>query len=879
MGGFNLLFEATALGETESGQPAIIPGNHQASEMYRRIVSEDPELSMPLEGQALSEKEVALIRRWIDEGAKWEKHWAYQLPDPNTRVPAPAHEHWAENKIDHFVSHKMAEQELKPNAQAPDVDLLRRLYFDLTGLPPNSTEAEMYLSDQRPDAYLQLVDKLLDSPHFGERWAGMWLDLARYADTKGYEKDSNRSIWKYRDWVIRAFNEDMPFDQFTVEQLAGDLLPNPSKDQLIATAFHRNSIANDEGGTDDETFRVASVIERVGTTYEVWQATTMACVQCHSHPYDPFLQKEFYTSMAFFNNSEDRDIYSEQPKLFTYSPENAEKVKSIADWILKRLRPEHRIDTSGFLYDRRQAILQGLGYRVVEAEEYTKSSPLIELIRPDQDMLWQIQDSSWIYFREVDLSGISRIGFRTASVLDFAGTITIHLDAVDGPEIGAVQVRKSGDWPGWGGNRPTEEHLFSEFTTEIIPTEGKHQLYFKFGLGDTYIQHLFYLDKIIYYEADPAMAAYDAIFQGKLKELAAVPTDMTPIIRDLPPERSRVTRIYKRGNWLTPGDTVKAGIPSIFASGADTTPEDRLAFAEWLVSPENPLTARVIVNRIWEQLFGRGLVASMEEFGSQGEAPSHPELLDWLALRLMQEHQWSLKALIREIVLSATYRQDSKTTPEKLDKDPDNKWLARGVRTRLTAEQIRDQILALSGLLDRKVGGPSIILPELGIGPADIPRWVLRQEEGQYRRTLYTFWKRTDPFPDMITFDSPDRAQCTSQRITTNTPLQALTLLNDEVYFEAAAALSHRMLDQYETPREQIAQAYRQLLFQAPKSEKLALLEKLYRQAITHYEQHPEELNALVTDSHLKQDEKYRLAALSMVTNALFNLDELVVKS
>ena len=879
MGGFNLLFEATALGDTEAGRPAILPGDHQNSELFRRIVSDDPELRMPLEAAPLSTEEIELISRWIDEGASWEKHWAYIPPDPLIPMPEASFENWAINDIDHFTGRAMARQDLQPNPEGASIDLMRRLYFDLTGLPPTAEEAGRFLADQRPDAYEQLVEQLLSSSHFGERWATLWLDLARYADTKGYEKDSNRNIWKYRDWVIRAFNEDMPFDQFTIEQLAGDLLENPTQDQLIATAFHRNTIANDEGGTDDETFRVASVIERVGTTYEVWQSTTMACVQCHSHPYDPFLHEAFYTSMAFFNNAEDRDIYNEQPKLFTYSPENAEKVKAITEWVNTRLKPEHQVNESGFLHDKRNALLTGLGHRVVEAEEFTKSSPLIELIRPDQDMLWQIQDSSWIYFREVDLSGVERIGFRTASMLNFAGTISVHLDALNGPKIGEVRVSKSGEWPGWQGNSPTEEADFAEFITPITPTEGKHRIYYKFGLGDTYIQHLFYLDKIIYYESNPPLAAYPASLQQKLDELAAIPAETTPIIQELPPDRSRTTRLYQRGNWLTPGDTVLPGIPQIFAEGLKEVPQDRLDFAKWLVSPHNPLTARVIVNRIWEQIFGRGLVSSMEEFGSQGEKPTHPELLDWLAVRLMVDYEWSLKKLIREIVLSATYRQSSDSSPEKLEKDSENKWLARGVRTRLSAEQIRDQILVLSDLLDRKIGGPSVIIPELGIGSNDIPNWVLIQEEGHYRRTLYTFWKRTDPFPDMITFDSPDRAQCTSQRIQTNTPLQALNLLNDEVYFEAAAALARRVFLKYETPRQQISHAYQELLFQEPNPKKLALMEQLYEQAFVHFESQIEERNALVPENTYDAMEKNKIAALCMVANALFNLDELIVKS
>lgn len=877
-GGFNLLFASTALGPTDAGRSAIVPGNHHQSALYQRLVSEDPEIRMPLEGAALSKEEIALIARWIDEGAQWEKHWAYIPPDSSILPPAVADAGWPKNDLDRFILAGLEQKKLSPNDEAARPELLRRLYFDLTGLPPTAEEAQLFLNDQSPEAYEKLVDQLLTSPHFGERWASMWLDLARYADTKGYEKDSNRSIWKYRDWVINAFNQDMPFDQFTIEQLAGDLLDHPTADQLIATAFHRNTIANDEGGTDDETFRVASVIERVGTTYEVWQATTMACVQCHSHPYDPFLHREFYTSMAYFNNAEDRDIYNEQPKLFTYAPEDTAQVAATIKWIKEHLKPEDRQPTPGFLHEQKEALLYQLGHRVVEAEEYTQSSPLIELLRPDQEMLWQVQDSSWVYFRDVDLENIKKIGFLAASPLNFAGTISVHLDGLNGPEIGSVRVTKTGEWNGWQGNKPGEASLFKEFITELDPVSGRHDLYFRFGIGDTYIQHLFYLDKIIYYEAHPAKAKYDAAFQTKLAELSAIPFQTTPIIRELPADRARSTRIYERGSWLTPGDTVMAGIPGIFAESSTQTPADRLAFARWLVSADNPLSARVIVNRVWAQLFGNGL-APLEDFGTQAHPPTHPELLDWLAVRLRRDQQWHLKTLIKEIVMSATYRQNSDSDPEKLEVDPDNKWHSRGVRSRLTAEQIRDQILAVSDLLDRKIGGPGVILPELGIGKVEIPEWALMPEAGQYRRSLYTFWKRTDPFPDMITFDSPDRAFCSSQRIRTNTPLQALNLLNDENYFEAAMAMAEKMATSHETTRQQIAGAYERLLFKPIDPAKLALLEKLYQQSLEHYQQHAEGLEAILPAKELPVEEKCNLAALGIVANALLNLDELIVKS
>lgn len=877
-GGFSLLFEEDAYGETESGRPAIVPGDHRKSELYRRLVHEDPEMRMPYEARPLGEEEIELIARWIDQGAEWEDHWAYVPPDRNIQPPKIGDPDWARTPVDPFVFAKMEEKGLSPAPEADKPELLRRLSFDLTGLPPTPAEARAFLADERPDAYERLVDRLLASPHFGERWATLWLDLARYADTKGYEKDSNRSIWKYRDWVINAFNEDKPFDEFTIEQLAGDLLPKPTQPQLIATAFHRNTIANDEGGTDDEEFRVASVIERVGTTYEVWQATTMACVQCHSHPYDPFRQEDFYRSMAFFNNAIDRDIYNEQPKLFTYSEADAEKVEEIINWINERLQPEDRPPKERFLHDQKEALLYHLGRRVVEAEEYAASSPLIELIWPDLDMLWQIQDSSWIRFEEVDLTGVEAIGFRAASVLQRAGAISVHLDDVNGEKIGEVAITKTGDWNGWQGRKPAEEKLWREFKTAIKPIEGKHDLYFRFWMGDTYIQHLFYLDKITYYERSPRKAQYDRLLEQKLEELAAIPAFTTPIIQDLPPDKARKTHLLERGSWLMPGKEMPVGLPEIYRNQLEESPTDRLDFARWLVSSENSLTARVMVNRFWAELFGYGLVETMEEFGSQGTAPTHPALLDWLAVQFIEEYGWSMKSLIRQLVLSATYRQAAVVDSVKLELDPRNQYLSRGPRTRLSAEQIRDQILAVSGLLDRTVGGPSVILRELNIGESNIPSWAIRGEDGPYRRTLYTFWKRTDPFADMITFDSPDRMVCTSRRVRTNTPLQALNLLNDEVYFEASRALAREMKRSATEVEEQLRDGYRRVMVEEIDEARLNLLRELYEESLAYYRSGQAEAVFMSNAENGESESREQLAALTMVANVLLNLDAFVVK-
>ena len=867
-GGLSFIFEEDAFGETESGAVAIMPGNHRKSELFQRLVHEDPELRMPLEKPPLKKDEISLIARWIDAGAKWEDHWAY-VPPKDDISPPTTDILDVENEIDQFIFAELEKRGLEPAVRAGRATLLRRLYLDLIGLPPTLQEASEFLADTSANSYQKLVDRLLESPHFGEKWASMWLDLARYADTKGYEKDSNRSIWKYRDWVINAFNSDKPYDVFTIEQLAGDLIIPSTEEQLIATAFHRNSISNDEGGTDDEEFRVASIIDRVATTYEVWQATTMACAQCHGHPYDPFRQKDFYTSMAFFNNAADSDIYNEQPKYYSFTQKDSNQVADIIAWINQQLDVEDQSDPGLFLYQQRDQILYNLGYRVAEAEEFSMSSPLIELIWPDLDMLWQVQDSSWIRFNQVDLTDIEKIGFRAATTLDFAGRISIHLDHPDSEKIGEIRITRTGYWDRWQSNKPTQAHLFRNFVAEITPTSGEHDVYFRFWVGDTYIQHLFYLDKIIYYENQPGRNRYSGEVNKQLEKLAAIPSNSTPIIQELPKDQARKTFMFDRGSWLLPTDEVKPQLPGVFAL-PDQKCRDRLEFARWLVSPQNPLTARVAVNRFWSHIFGAGLVETMEEFGSQGTFATHPELLDWLATYFAGDLAWQPKELIKLLVTSATYQQASIADSLKLEIDPKNQFLSRGPRIRLSAEQIRDQILTVSGLLNRKLGGPSVILPELKIAPSKIPHWADQSEDGHFRRTLYVFWVRTDPFPAMLTFDSPDRTICVSKRVRTNTPLQALNLLNDATYFAASQAIAQKLFASEDSLEARLDLGYRMVMGKDLVKSKRAHLMDLYHNTIDHLES--EKFESLMTD------EERQLKGLTMVANVLLNLDEFIVK-
>lgn len=734
LGGFSLLFEEEAFAQTESGKPAIIRGDHKNSELYKRLIDHDPENRMPQEAPPLSKKEIDLIAKWIDEGAKWETHWAYIPPNEYIEVPSLSSD-WARHEIDYFILEKLNEKGLTPSKEAEKATLVRRVFLDLIGLPPTLEEAKQFLENDAPDAYEKMIDRLLDSPHFGEHWAAMWLDLARYGDSQGYQKDPIRpNIWRYRDWVIDAFNRDLPFDEFTVEQLAGDLLENRTDNQLLATTFHRNTNTNDEGGTDNEEFRTYAVMDRLSTTFEVWQGTTMACVQCHSHPYDPFRHEEYYELLAFFNQTQDADLGNEAPKISLLSP----------------------------------------GQKL-EMEALKKS---------------------------------------------------------------ISEIQKTGD-----------------------------------TLSENYIE--------------------------QVEKLASIQPGRVPVMLELE-DSTRTCHIFERGNWLVKGPEVAPNIPNILPKMTNDMPPNRLGLARWLVSPENPLTARVIVNRFWATIFGKGLVETVEDFGTQGTPPTHPELLDWLSLQFQNDWNWSVKQLLREIVLSATYRQSSAISKEYLTKDSGNKWLARSPRFRLSAEQIRDQALAVSGLLNRKVFGPSV-MPHQPDGVWEVIRnairWKTSENGDQYRRGLYTFWRKTSPYPSMVSFDSPSREFCVSRRVRTNTPLQSLTTLNDPVFVETAEALAVKMLTfESDSLEEKLSFGYESILFKKPDLERLKILMDFYEKALKQYKEGALGSGAVPTiemvgwDSYrthyfnggaidkLKKIDKLELAAMTNLAGVLLNLSEVLVR-
>ena len=728
-------------GATEDlgGYAAIVPGQPAESELIARITETDADVVMPPPeaGEPLSAAEVDLLSRWIAAGAEYEPHWAY-VPPVRPPVPPVNNAGWPKNDIDRFILARLEAEGLEPQPEADRLTLARRLALDLTGLPPTPAEVDAFVADAAPDAVERFIDRLLAHPGYGEHVARGWLDLARYADSAGYADDRPRSIWAWRDWVIRACDAGMPFDEFTIRQLAGDLLPNATDDDRIATAFHRNTLTNSEGGTIDEEFRVAAVVDRVNTTLSTWMGTTMACAQCHDHKYDPLSQREYFGVYAIFNQTADADRPNEAP-------------------VLPVLEPQQKA--------RREAI-------------------------------------------KAELAQIAR-----------------H-----------------------------------------APPAGKGTL------------------------EPPELRPLRELEAGLEKELAAIkPVTTVPVMQELPPAKRRVTRLQFRGNWNDLGPEVTAAVPAVFNPAKPSADGriDRLALARWLVDPANPLTARVVVNRIWERLFGIGIVSTSEEFGAQGELPSHPELLDWLACELV-DSGWDTKAITRLVVSTAAYRQRSTCPPELVAADPENRLIACGPRVRLSAEVIRDQALAAAGLLSPKKGGPSVHppQPDLGLkaafgGGID---WKTSTGEDRYRRAIYTTWRRSNPYPSMATFDAPSREVCTLRRPRTNTPLQALVTLNDPVYVEAAQALARRMIGEGgETAAERATRGFRLVLTRHPTEPEIDRLVALHDEAAGEYRDDLEAAKLMATDplgappAELGIDTPAKmadLAAWTVVANVILNLDE-----
>lgn len=770
--GLRLDEEAPAKTDND-GVIAVVPGNPDKSALIQRIITQDPDEVMPPPKQhkVIPSAQVELLKQWIREGAKWGRHWSYEKV---VRPKAPAGPGLEGNPVDAFLMERLKTEKLAFSKPASTATLIRRVALDLTGLPPTLDELREFSAgpEMTDKAYEKLVDHYLSKPVYGEHWARQWLDLARYADSSGYPSDQPREIWAYRDWVVKALNKNMPFDEFTIEQIAGDLLPNPTDDQLVATAFHRNTMTQNEGGTSDEEFRIAAVVDRVNTTFAVWMGTTMACAQCHTHKYDPLTHKEYFQIYAFLNQSADSDKKDEAPFYEILTPE------------LRKQRDLWKQEVAG-----------------LEAQ----------FAKPPET--WLTGYEAWLMTKPVIKD--KKVTAALASAAD---------------------------------KRTADEQKL---------------------LKDHYVRHV-----------APEAKAERAKLASLNKELTKTKGVTVPVMMDLAAKDRRKTNIQLRGNWQALGDEVSEGTPVAFHPLPADAPRNRLTLARWLVSKDNPLTARVTVNRLWESLFGIGIVRTSEEFGSQGDLPYHPELLDWLASEFM-DSGWNVKQLLKLLVMTKAYRQDSSCSADMSERDPDNRLLARGPRFRATGELLRDQALAVSGLLSTKMGGPAVrpLAPNMGLTTAfgRSNDWTISVGEDSHRRSLYTEVRRNSPYPSFATFDAPNREVCTIRRGRTNTPLQAFVTLNDPVFIETHQALARRVTNE----GDKIGLMFRLCLSREPSVKERMALTRLHEESLTAYRADADRALKMATDPLgpvPKDADVAELAAWTTVANVVMNLDEFVMR-
>ncbi|MEO8520008.1 MAG: PSD1 and planctomycete cytochrome C domain-containing protein [Acidobacteriota bacterium] len=972
----------------ESGA-ILVPGNSQNSLLIHRVLGLDGDDRMPLDADPLPADVIARLRAWIDQGARGpagetlsaeasaagpqdqiQEHWAYVKPS-RPALPDVAATAWVRSPIDRFVLARLEGEKLAPAPEAVKTTLLRRVTLDLTGLPPAPAEVQAFLADAAPDAYQRVVDRLLASPRYGERWARPWLDLARYADTNGYEKDNRRSIWKYRDWVIEALNRDLPFTEFTIEQIAGDMLPNATAEQKIASGFHRNAMTNEEGGVDPEESRYEALVDRVNTTSTVWLGTTLGCAQCHNHKYDPFSQKDYYRMLAFFASAdyESRSFGDGtrffEPTLDLATPEQESAYKTQQaeidrlEQVLKTATPE----LAGAQQQWEASLrTDEAAWTPLTPESVTATNGVVLTVMPDGSVLASGPNPKLTSYALTAKTTLARItGLQLEALPDATlprggpgrdayghfritglGAAAAPLsDARRSPEAVPFETLRVDDSAGAfdpalllaassePGERPRGSWAVNAMRdTERLPRHAALTAAAPFGFdGGTRITlRIDQLDgaigqglgrfRVLVTDAPAPLQGVDLAPRlrqvlhaapaertaAQADELAAAFRATTPILKparealasarkalaalEIPStlvmrERSGFERpsfeLRVRGSFAAKGERVYARTPAALHPMRDDQPVNRLGLARWLVDENNPLVARVAVNRIWEQLFGRGIVETSEDFGSQGAPPSHPELLDWLATEFVAKG-WSQKTLLREIVLSATYRQTSAAPLALVERDPYNRLLARGPRVRMEAEMIRDVALAASGLLSTKMFGPGVFpLQPDGIWnqPYSSDKWTTSSGEDRYRRSLYTFWRRTSPYPSFMTFDATSREYCTVRRVRTNTPLQALTLLNDPASFEAARALAGRMRRAAATTRERAAEGVRLVLSREGTPLELTRLAEAYDQELQHYRTHPD---AAVLVAGAPEEDPAEISAWTLVASMLLNLDEAVTK-
>lgn len=989
--GLRLDTKEDAFKKLDSGDYAIVPGRPDQSRLLAVITlppEDDDHMPPPKTGKKLSAAQVDLLRRWIVQGAKWAGHWSYVAPE-RPAIPAVKNKKWARNDVDRFILAALEKSGLKPNTEADRYTLIRRLSLDLIGLPPTVQEVDDFIADKSPNAYEKVVERLLASPHFGERLALAWLDQARYADTSGYHFDGFRQMHLWRDWVIQAFNDNKPFDQFTIEQLAGDLLPDATIDQKIATGFHRNVMTNDEGGADPDEYLAKYVVDRVNTTAQVWLGTTVGCAECHDHKYDPISTKEFYQFYAFFHSVPEKGldgtrVKNPAPVLKVPSPDQGSRLIRLLDLIPKAEKT---------LADRE-------GELPKEQAAWEKELQKQEIPEPKIDGLVKA-----FAFDDASGAATNRVPGRIGQALSLRGGTNEFLDVGQAVSFDHTNAFSYGAWvklhgktgavlskmeegPVYRGfdlllnDAKAEVHLVNKFpdnaikvvTKDALPTNAWLHLMVTYdgsnkagGLRifvdgksrplDTPTDKLSatirtdaplligtrikafpfngLIDDVRFYnrrlksEEVAKLASHANLLLAKIpadkrddeqklalkdyfrknaamnfiaaqERLAKLRKDKDDLMEAIPDtmvmdelEKPRDTFIFVRGNFQNKGEKVAAGTPACWPPLPTNQPTNRLSLARWLVATNQPLTARVTVNRYWGMLFGTGLVKTANDFGSQGERPSHPELLDWLACEFMQgsattasepkPHAWDVKHLLRLFVTSATYRQSAVVTTEKLERDPYNRLLTRGPRVRLDAELVRDNALAISGLLNAKIGGPSV-KPYQPPGIWDGTDHKYEQSKGAdlYRRGMYVFWKRAAHYPSFQTFDAPSRETCTVQRPRTSTPLQSLVVMNDPVYVEAARAFATRILQQRGLNlEEQLAFAFRVALARPPEKKELAVLEKTYREQKANFAQDKKAAEDLLTvgeSPRPKDIDAAELAAMTGVANVLLNLNETITR-
>ena len=952
-GGLTLTSRELALKVLESGVHGIVPGKPEASEVMKRVMSADPDEQMPppkhRAKKPITAKETELLRQWITEGAKYELHWAYK---PVVKPVPPK----GGRPVDAFVQARLQAEGLAPSPEADRTTLIRRVHYDLLGLPPSPEQADAFVADTSSKAYETMVDQALASPHFGERLGRHWLDMARYADSDGYEKDRPRpDAWRYRDWVIRAINDDLPFDQFTIEQLAGDLLPQATAEQVVATAFNRQTLTNTEGGTDQEQFRVEACMDRTETVGAVWLGLTIGCARCHTHKYDQITHREYFQLFAYFNNGD------EALRQAPVSPEEWSRYEQANGQAARQLIPLQKAvdDAKADIPDRLATWEPGMQARLKTARE-TKATASFAPLK-----ITKAASKNGGTFKFLEDGSILAAGKQGK-----ADRYTVEIQAHDQP-IHAIQIEMLPDpsLPGKGPGRSSRGNfVLSEVTLTSAgkqwmlhsPTADFEQKDFKAtgvvdglaetgwaisgSLGKRHVLTLQLAEPILpkrqmtltldqnYAKGDHNLGRFRLLASSVETEASIAPAAVVKILDEEPRRRNpvviqalydwlektdprvmaatatlkaaqdklpkpplmdvrvlsqrtnapRETHILHRGDFLQPTDKVMPGTLDVLPKRKDES-STRLDLARWLVSRENPLTARVTVNHLWGKLFGEGLVKTSADFGVRGDRPTHPELLDWLAAEFMDQG-WSRKKLLKTVLMSGTYRQQSADRAEASGKDPKNELLWRQNRLRVEAEIVRDLGLAASGLLAPKIGGPSVFPPM----PADVAalsyannfKWVTSPGQDRYRRGLYTFFKRTSPYPDLTTFDCPDSNVANVKRTVSNTPLQALTTLNAEPYHEAAQALAKRVLqEKHATEAARLTRAFRLCVSRVPEASELAALAKLLGEARYHYESVPtEETQTAVGSYGVKDVAAAETAAWVAMTRILLNMDEFITR-